>query len=41
MIIWFRQVSRMIPDIFVPEMHLQINTDLHMYTEVMESVISL
>ena len=24
-----------------PEMHLQINTDLHMYTEVMESVISL
>ena len=25
---------------FVPEMHLQINTDLHMYTEVTESAIS-
>ena len=28
------------PDIFVPEMHLQINTDLHMYIEVTESAIS-
>ena len=27
-------------DIFVPEMHLQIDTDLHMYTEVTESAIS-